>query len=46
MRSVGTERGTTMERTEKAELLEVMLDETLSEFQYVAETDGWKVVQK
>lgn len=28
------------------ELLEVMLDDSLSEFQYVAEKDGWKVVQK
>lgn len=28
------------------ELLEVMLDDSLSEFQYVTETDGWKVMQK
>lgn len=29
-----------------AELLEVMLDENLSEFQYVVEDGKWKVVQK
>ena len=29
-----------------AELLEVMLDENLSEFQYVVEEGKWKVVQK
>lgn len=28
------------------ELLEVMLEETLSEFQYVVGKDGWKIVQK
>lgn len=28
------------------ELLEVMLDENLSEFQYVVENDRWKVVQR
>ena len=28
------------------ELLEVMLDENLSEFQYVVEDGKWKVVQK
>lgn len=28
------------------ELLEVMLDDNLSEFQYVVEDDEWRIIQK